>query len=279
MSVPPSPVPSSPSPVPPSPSRPVPSLLRPIPSSSVASSRLTAAEEGELTVRWAAGDRDAGARLVRAADPFVASVARQYRRWGVSHDDLVQQGRIGLLRAAARFDPARGCRLVTYAGTWVRGEIRSYAMASHRAVRIGATHTERVAVRRFRDGTARSAEELARVSGAPLERCRLLVSLLGQRDAALEGVLVRLVDRGPSPEEIVAEREDQVRIQSAVGRALEGLEPRARRIVEARLLADEPPSRTALGAELGLSREWVRLVERRARAELRRQLAAVAAGA
>ena len=66
--------------------------------------------ERELSRRFRAGDRRAGDRLVTACLPFVISIALEYRRWGVPLEDVVQQGNIGLLRAAAKFDPDRECR-------------------------------------------------------------------------------------------------------------------------------------------------------------------------
>src|SRR5439155_20767948 len=80
-------------------------------------------EERALAVRWRNGDSTAGDRLIRASLPFVISVALEYRRWGVPIDDLVQQGNLGLLKAAKKFDPTRECRLITYAVYWIRAEI------------------------------------------------------------------------------------------------------------------------------------------------------------
>ena len=85
---------------------------------------LAADEEIELAKRWREGDRLAGERLVEASLPFVIKVAKEYRRWGVPMEDLIQQGNLGLLRAAKKFDPEQGCRLITYAVYWIRAEIR-----------------------------------------------------------------------------------------------------------------------------------------------------------
>src|SRR5690606_6523610 len=91
---------------------------------------LDAESERELAARWLEGDRRAGDRLVEASLPFVLRIAREYRRWGVPLDDLVQQGNLGLLKAAAKFDPDKNCRLVTYAAYWIRAEIRDYVVRS-----------------------------------------------------------------------------------------------------------------------------------------------------
>ena len=83
--------------------------------------QLSAEDERELAKRHKAGDRRASERLILSNLPFVMMIAREYRRWGVAMEDLIQQGNLGLLKAAERFDPARECRLVTYAAYWVRG--------------------------------------------------------------------------------------------------------------------------------------------------------------
>ena len=76
--------------------------------------------ERELTRRWRAGDKRAGDQLVTACLPFVIGIAQEYRRWGIPLEDIVQQGNLGLLHAASKFDLAKDCRLATYAAYWIR---------------------------------------------------------------------------------------------------------------------------------------------------------------
>ena len=73
---------------------------------------LDAEAERELAQRWAEGDEHAGAQLIESSLPFVIAIAREYRRWGVPLEDLVQQGNLGLLKAASKFDPDKNCRLI-----------------------------------------------------------------------------------------------------------------------------------------------------------------------
>lgn len=248
---------------------------------------LDAETERELARRWAAGDRAAGDRLVAACLPFVITIAREYRRWGVPFEDLVQQGNLGLLRAAAKFDPDRECRLATYASTWIRGEIREYVVRAYRIVRIGTTHTERTALRRFRDGSAKSPEELAAKSGMPLARSLALWPLLSQSDASLDATstpggpagVERLPSSAATPEDELAEREEHDAVQAVLERAMARLGERERRIVEARAMADDPCTLEALGREMGVSRERVRQLEERAHAALRTALRGVVAAA
>ena len=102
-------------------------------------SALSREDERELARRFAAGDQKAGERIVRACLPFVVSIALEYRRWGVPLEDIVQQGNLGLLRAAKKFDLEKECRLATYAAYWIRAEIREYVVRGYRVVRLGTT--------------------------------------------------------------------------------------------------------------------------------------------
>src|SRR5882757_3202846 len=82
--------------------------------------------------RWILGDKRAGEKIVEACLPFVIAIALEYRRWGIPLEDIVQQGNLGLLRAAKKFDPEREVRLATYAAYWIRAEIREYVVKSFR---------------------------------------------------------------------------------------------------------------------------------------------------
>src|SRR5580704_10894925 len=106
--------------------------------------------ERELARRWKAGDRRAGEKLVVACLPFVIAIALEYRRWGIPLEDVVQQGNLGLLRAASKFDLGKECRLATYAAYWIRAEIRDYVVHAYRVVRLGTTKAERRALRHYR---------------------------------------------------------------------------------------------------------------------------------
>lgn len=244
-------------------------------------SPLEADEERALAQAWRAGDRAAGERLVNASLPFVIKIAKEYRRWGAPMEDLIQQGNLGLLRAAEKYDPAQGCRLITYAVYWIRAEIREYVVRGYRIVRLGTTRTERKAMRAFRRDGVDTAEELARRSGMPLGRARRLWPLLTQRDFALDAstdergpAVERLRDAMETPEEIVARAQVSLGVRARLDEALSSLSARERQIVEERFLIDEPRTLESLGAELGVSKERVRQLEARARDKLRVSLAA-----
>lgn len=242
--------------------------------------QLAPEEERELARAWAAGDSSAGARLVEASLPFVIRVAKEYRRWGVPLEDLIQQGNLGLLRAAAKYDPDKDCRLVTYAVYWIRAEIREYVIRTYRIVRLGTTRTERRALRSFRRTGVESVEELAASSGMPLARCEKLWPLLSQGDVSLDTswddqspAVERLVSGSLSPEDEVGRGLELDGVRAVLDEALGKLSDRERRIIEARVLSDEPITLEALGQEMGVSKERVRQLEARACARLRSALA------
>ena len=232
--------------------------------------------ERQLTYLWRAGNKAAGAKLVTACLPFVMSIALEYRRWGIPVEDIVQQGNLGLLKAAAKFDPARECRLATYAAYWIRAEIRDYVVRAYRVVRLGTTKAERRALRAYRRTRESDPVALAAVSGLTPERAEMLLPLLASRETSLDartddfGAMVdRLAAGSPSPEDDASSHERQGRARHAVGEALRDLTAREQLIVRERLMSDDPRTLQELGNELGVSKERVRQIEERARGKLR----------
>ncbi len=239
--------------------------------------------ERELAQRWLAGDQRAGTRIVEACLPFVISIALEYRRWGVPLEDIIQQGNLGLLKAAAKFDTKKECRLATYAAYWIRAEIREYVVRAFRVVRLGTTKGERRALRAYRRSQTTDPAELAKVSGLSEERVRLLLPLLAGREVSLDasvGDMAPAVDRmpsnGPTPEDEASTHEIRAQAASAVRDAVGELDEREQMIIRARLMTDDPPTLQELGSKLGVSKERVRQLEERARSKLRGELSAFA---
>lgn len=241
---------------------------------------LEAEEERALARAWAGGDERAGRRLVEASLPFVIKVAKGYRRWGIPFEDLVQQGNLGLLKAAAKFDPEKDCRLITYASYWIRAEIRDYVVRGYRIVRLGSTATERRAIRTFRRSGVDGPEELAARSGMPRKRAEKLWPLLTGAEVPLDATPpdgAPLVERLPAgsegPEEWLDRDARLAGVRARLPAILESLSERERRIVQERMLADEPITLRELGDQLGVCRERVRQLEVQARDKLRIALA------
>lgn len=241
---------------------------------------LTIDEEKQLAQAWARGDQAAGHRIIEASLPFVVSIARKYRRWGVPIEDLVQQGNLGLLKAAAKFDPDKDCRLMTYASYWIRAEIRDYVVRSYRIVRLGTTRTERRAMRAYRTSDIDSAEALAAESGMPAARAQKLWPLLSRGDVSLDAKLTteaptrleRMENGAPTPEESFADSQMRTQVRDSLEKAFTALTEREQRIVRRRILSEQPDTLAALGEELGVSKERVRQLEVRAREKLRSRL-------
>jgi RNA polymerase sigma-32 factor len=239
--------------------------------------------EHDLALRWAAGEKRAGTKLVEACLPFVVAIAFEYRRWGVPMEDIIQQGNLGLLKAAAKFDPNRACRLATYAAYWIRAEIREYVMRAFRVVRLGTTKAERKALRTFRKTKITDAAELSRLSGLPEERVRTLLPLMSARETSLDASMLdgapaseRIAGNLPSPEDDASRTEIAAHAQHAVSDAITHLDERERMIVRERFMKEEPPTLSELGHRLGVSKERVRQLEERARLKLRGELSGYA---
>jgi RNA polymerase sigma-32 factor len=235
--------------------------------------------ERELAVRWRRGDRLAGDKLVTACLPFVISIALEYRHWGVPLEDIIQQGNMGLLRAAAKFEPAKECRLATYAAYWIRAEIRDYVVRSYRVVRMGTTKAERRALRAYRKTRESDPSALAAVSGMTPAKAEMLLPLLEGREASLDArtdehgpMIDRIAGACPTPEDEASAEEHRGQARDAVGEALQDLTERERMIVRERLMTDEPRTLQELGTRLGVSKERVRQIEERARDKLRARL-------
>ena len=236
--------------------------------------------ERDLARRFIAGDRKAGDRIVAACLPFVVSIALEYRRWGVPLEDIVQQGNLGLLKAAAKFDPDRSCRLATYAAYWIRAEIREYVVKAFRVVRLGTTKGERKALRAYRKTKTTDPAVLAEMSGLSEERVRMLLPLISGREVSLDASVAdmppgveRLEGNEISPEQAASDGELKAQAGVAVRTAVGQLDARERMIIEARLMTEDPPTLQELGTKLGVSKERVRQIEERARVKLRGGLA------
>jgi RNA polymerase sigma-32 factor len=243
--------------------------------------QLGAEEERELARRYRAGDRRAGDRLIQACLPFVLLIAREYRCWGVPLEDIVQQGNLGLLKAALRFDPDRECRLVTYASYWVRAEIREYVVRGYRMVRLGTTKGERRALRAFRKTNETNPARLAEMSGLSAAAVERLMPLLAGRDVSVDApsatgatVLERIASNDATPEDRAIADERTAQTRAEIESFLQELPGRERTIMRERWMSDSPVTLQRLGERFGISKERVRQLEERTIAKLRGRLLA-----
>ena len=263
-------------------------------------------QEQELARRWQeTRDSEAANALVTSHLRLAAKVARTYRGYGLPFADLTAEANLGLVIAASRFEPGRNSRFSTYATWWIKAAIHEYILRSWSLVKIGTTAAQKKLFFRLRgemrkvnrDGTARLTPDVAEVIAANLEvsardviemDCRLhgdlsLNARVGGDEQSTEWEAL-LVDEANDAETVLADRDQMERQADALRVALNGLTGRERRVIEARRLAERPPTLDQLARELSISSERVRQIEIRALAKVKQatiratQVAALARG-
>jgi RNA polymerase sigma-32 factor len=237
-------------------------------------------------------DLDAARELITSHLRLVVSVARHYLGYGLAHADLIQEGNIGLMKAVKRFDPARGVRLVSFAVHWIKAEIHEYIVRNWRLVKVATTKAQRKLffnLRRMRpDGqtldTAQVDDIARELNVRPEDVSEMEVRLSG-RELALDAQsddddtfapIAYLSDNGQQEPSQVLERRARDTLQGAgLEHALDVLDPRSRRIVQARWLRDEGGATLhELAEEFGVSAERIRQIEAAALKKMRTALAA-----
>lgn len=237
-------------------------------------------------------DLDAARQLIMSHLRLVVSISRQYLGYGLPQADLIQEGNIGLMKAVKRFDPDRGVRLVSFAVHWIKAEIHEYVVRNWRLVKIATTKAQRKLffnLRRMRpeDGqTLNPAEidDIAReLNVRPQDVSEMEIRLTGG-ELALESSMdddddgfapiSYLSDEGAfEPTQVLAERATQSLQGEGLENALEKLDPRSRRIIEARWLQDDQTATLhELAAEFGVSAERIRQIEVAAMKKMRTHL-------
>lgn len=250
-------------------------------------------EEHNLAVRWKeAQDQDALHQLTSAHMRLVISVAAKFRYYGLSMSDLIQEGHVGLLEAAARFEPDRGFRFSTYATWWIRASIQDHVLRNWSIVRGGTSSAQKSLffnLRRLRakltqanggTPTQETFVEIANAIGVSVKDVATMNSRLSGQDQSLNAPLVQgdgesadrqdfLVDDSPNQGEIVSNALDSERRSEWLKTAMTSLTERELRIVRERRLSEEGATLEALGKRLGISKERVRQIECRALEKLK----------
>ena len=257
---------------------------------------LERAEEHDLAVRWKeCRDQRALHRITTSHMRLVISMAAKFRHFGLSMGDLIQEGHVGLLEAAARFEPEREVRFSTYASWWIRASIQDYILRNWSIVRGGTSSAQKALffnLRRLRARLAQGPDVLSSVAvckeisaalGVSEADVALMDSRLSGSDTSLNAPLLDdggssaersdfLVSDGPLPDEIVAETIDVERRAGRLKNALGVLNEREMKIIEERRLSEEGATLEALGETLGISKERVRQIECRALEKLKSAL-------
>jgi RNA polymerase sigma-32 factor len=250
--------------------------------------------EFELARRWREdGDAAALRELVASYARFAVRIASRFRGYGLPLGDLVQEGNVGLMQAAQRFDPGRNVRFSTYAAWWVVAAIQEYILRNSSIVRIGTTAAQKSLFFKLPRLRARLAESpggamsdadrrlIARELEVPVAAVERMEAHISGPDQSLNATIGSsetdelqdfLSDPGPTPEEIVIDRLDRRTRAGWIERAMAQLTPRERQIIVRRFLDDEQSTLAQLGVTFGVSKERIRQVEAKALTKLRQAI-------
>ncbi|MBW8319756.1 MAG: carbamoyl-phosphate synthase large subunit [Rhizobium sp.] len=253
-------------------------------------------EELDLAIRWKDdNDQDARNRIAHAHMRLVIAMASKFRGFGLPLNDLIQEGYIGLLEAAARFEPAREVRFSTYAGWWIRASMQDYILRNWSIVRGGTSSSQKALffnLRRLRAKLAQGDnrlsdqaihQEIASALGVSLADVQSMDARLSGNDASLQAPikgrdgdgseqLEMLESDDLPPDEQVSGIIDGERWRGWLNNAMTELNDRENRIIKARRLSEDGATLEELGAELGISKERVRQIETRALEKLKTAL-------
>jgi len=251
-------------------------------------------EELELALAWRDHqDERALHRLVMAYSRLVVSVASKFRHYGLPVGDLIQEGNIGIMQAANRFDPDREVRFSTYSVWWIRASIQDYVLRNWSIVRTGTTSAHKslfFKLRRLRarigeaDGgalTTDGREQIAESIGVSVNDVQHMEMRMSGADASLNMMVGEnsdnsiqdfLVDDRPNPEQSAMMATDAVTLSAWLKDALEDLSDRERVIIQRRRLEEEGSTLEQLGFDFGVSKERIRQLEARAFNKIRDNL-------
>jgi RNA polymerase sigma-32 factor len=258
---------------------------------------LTAEEESRLAREFRdRNDLQSAQRLVLSHLRLVVAVARNYLGYGLPHADLIQEGNIGLMKAVKRFDPERGVRLVSFALHWIKAEIHEYILRNWRLVKVATTKAQRKLffnLRSMKQGLGTMSrdqvEDMAQELHVKTSDVTEMETRMSGGDIALEGriddgeeqyaPIAYLADPTSEPTQML-ERLEYDRLQTeGIREALDTLDARSRRIVEARWLDEDRDGNVGtatlhdLAQEFGVSAERIRQIEAKALQKMRAALA------
>ncbi|MBR5351076.1 MAG: RNA polymerase sigma factor RpoD/SigA [Prevotella sp.] len=244
---------------------------------------LTVDEEVELAQRIRKGDREALEKLTKANLRFVVSVAKQYQNQGLSLPDLINEGNLGLIKAAEKFDETRGFKFISYAVWWIRQSILQAIAEQSRIVRIplnqvGSVNKINRVMNKFEQENERrpSVDEIAEKTDIPHEKIEDAISVNNRHvsvDAPfVEGEDNSLLDVLVNDDAPMADRMLVIEsLREEINRALTSLNDRERNIIEAFFGINQTAEMTLeeIGEKFGLTRERVRQIKEKAIRKLR----------
>ena len=235
-------------------------------------------------------DHTALNELVESHVRLVVRIASGFRGYGLPVSDLIQEGNVGLLQAAKRFDPEREVRFSTYASWWIIAGIQEYIIRNSSIIRIGTTPAQKSLFFNLRKLRAKIAGDLvgpmtnaerqtiANELKVPLAAVERMEAHFSAPDRSLNDTIGDdgssalqdfLVDERPNPEENVTEFHDSAVRASWLHNAIDGLSPREKDIIQLRFLDDEKITLAEIGQNYGVTKERIRQIEGRALKKLK----------
>ena len=245
-------------------------------------------QEYMLAKRWIEEqDADAAHQMVTSHLRLAAKIAMGYRGYGLPQAEVISEANVGLMQAVKRFDPEKGFRLATYAMWWIRASIQEYILRSWSLVKMGTTSAQKKLFFNLRKAKSRIGaldegdmhpDNVTKIEGDLGVSEDEVISMnrrLSGGDASLNAMVNAdgegsmewqdwLEDERPDQEAYFAETEELNKRQGLMRDAMQGLNPREVRIIEARRLAEPPLTLEELAVEFGVSRERIRQIEVRA---------------
>jgi RNA polymerase sigma-32 factor len=255
---------------------------------------LSAEEEYSLAVKFRSdNDLEAARQLIGSHLRLVASIARGYNGYGLPQQDLIQEGNIGLMKAVKRFDPERGVRLVSFAMHWIKAEMHEYIVRNWRMVKIATTKAQRKLffnLRSMKTGlNSLQPTEVAHIAkelNVKPEEVLEMEARLNGHEISLEAnidddsdeqysPIAYLPDEGLEPLEALQSKQIEIAETTGLANALQNLDERSRRVVEARWLQDKGGKTLhELADEFGVSAERIRQIEQKAMQKMKSSMLA-----
>lgn len=236
-------------------------------------------------------DEKALHELITAYTRLAVSIASKFKHYGLPMGDLIQEGNIGLMQAANRFDPGRDLRFSTYASWWVRSAIQDYVLRNWSIVRTGTTAAQKALFFNLRRLRAKiegrneheglndeGRKEIAKMLGVNVKDVKAMESRMNGGDQSLNARISEnsedewgsfLTDDSPNPETVAIMTKDAKSRSAWLKKALDELPEREQQIIRERHLSYEAVTLEDLGKTLGVSKERVRQLEQRAMDKLK----------
>lgn len=255
-------------------------------------------EEQHLATRWRDyKDKKALEQFIRPYMRLAISIASRFKIYGLPLNDLIQEGNVGLMQAANRFDPDREVRFSTYASWWIKASIQDYILRNWSIVRTGTTAAHKALFFNFKrvkakidglnDGPLSQAnrKKLAKEMGVRIKDVELMEGRLSGVDRSLNAPIGQdgdsfewqdtLPDEALTPDETVQQDLDNSKSRQLIEKAMSSLSEREVMIVQERQLSDEMVTLASLGEKLGISKERVRQIEAQAMKKLKLRILSI----